>query len=164
MKYCPKCRADVEGLLYHCDLCGAPLQAPKERFFKCGIYEVPQCLGFSSLCYEIFDAIQPDQPEKYSSFLDEVLVAMVCFPEAMLQDMNIKDRLIYYSRKKYVNMTITVDIDDFVCANMDEKASIVAKAILEGIYLLRDRMRQYKHDIDDIVTQAEVALAKYLGV
>ena len=29
MKWCPKCGADVEGLLYYCDCCGAFLEEKK---------------------------------------------------------------------------------------------------------------------------------------
>mgnify|MGYP007111756373 CR=1 FL=1 len=53
MKWCPECGADVEGLLYRCDCCGASLEERKKRFFTCGVYELPQCFGFSSLTYEL---------------------------------------------------------------------------------------------------------------
>lgn len=161
VKCCSKCKADVEGLLYCCDLCGAPLQTEKERFFKRGTYKAPQWLEFPKSCYEMLDAIQPADPEKYSDFLEEVLVSMVCHPGAVLADHNIHDRLIYYPKKKYANMTITVDMDDFVYADREEKASQIADAILRGIYMLQDRMRKYQRDIDDIVIQAETALGKY---
>ena len=32
MKWCPECGADVEGLLYRCDCCGASLEEQKNAF------------------------------------------------------------------------------------------------------------------------------------
>ena len=68
MQYCPKCQANVEGLLERCDCCGAFLKARKPRFFGCAVYELPQCIHFSSLTYEMIDMLQPENPEKYQEF------------------------------------------------------------------------------------------------
>ena len=162
MKWCPKCGADVEGLLYRCDCCGASLEEKKKRFFTCSIYELPQCLGFSSLTYEMIDALQPKNPEKYEDFLEEVGIRMVCYPEAILADGNIKDRLRYSQKKKYAGLTITVDFDEFVYADRKEKASLVAKAILQGVSLLQTRFYKSKVSIDDLVMEADRLLKKYI--
>ncbi len=163
MKYCPKCGADVEGLLHRCDCCGASLEQQKRRFFNCGIYELPQCLGFSSLIYEMVDALQPKNPEKYEDFLESVGISMVCYPEWMLMDGNIRNRLNYSQKKKYAGITITVNYNDFVSADNKEKANLVATALLQGIHLLQARLHKSKLSIDDIVAQAEMLLNKYLN-
>lgn len=162
MKCCPKCGADVEGLLHRCDCCGASLELLKRRFFNCGIYELPQCLGFSSLIYEMVDALQPKNPEKYEVFLESVGISMVCYPEWMLMDGNIKNRLNYSQKKKYAGITITVNYNDFVSADNEEKANLVATALLQGIHLLQARLHKSKLSIDDIVAQAETLLSKYI--
>ena len=161
MKYCPKCQANVEGLIYRCDCCGALLEQ-KKHFFTCGIYELPQCLGFSSLIYEMIDVLQPKNPEKYGSFLDQVGISMVCYPDWMLVDGNIKNRLHYSSKKKYAGLTITVNYNDFVSADRVEKANLVATALLQGVHLLQTRLSKNQFSIDDIVVQAEVLLSKYI--
>ncbi len=163
MKYCPKCGADVEGLLHRCDCCGASLEQQQRRFFNCGIYELPQCLGFSSLIYEMVDALQPKNPEKYEDFLESVGISMVCYPEWMLMDGNIKNRLNYSQKKKYAGITITVNYNDFVSADNKEKANLVATALLQGIHLLQARLHKSQLRIDDIVAQAEVLLNKYIN-
>ena len=162
MKWCPKCGADVEGLLYCCDCCGASLEEKKKRFFTCGVYELPQCFGFSSLTYEMIAALQPESPEKYGDFLEEVGIRMICYPESILSNGNIKNLLRYSQKKKHAGLTITVNFNDFVYADREEKASLVATALLNGIHLLQARLYKSKLSIDDIVVQAETLLSKYI--
>lgn len=161
MKWCPECGADVEGLLYRCDCCGASLEEEKKRFFTCGVYELPQCFGFSSLTYEMINALQPENPKKYEAFLEEVGIRMICYPESILADGKIKNRLQYSQKKKYAGLTITVNFNEFVYADREEKANMVATALLQGIYLLQTRLRKSKLSIDDIVAQADAVLDKY---
>jgi len=163
MKWCPECGADVEGLLYCCDCCGASLEEKKKRFFTCGVYELPQCFGFSSLAYEMLNALQPENPEKYETFLEEVGIRMICYPESILADGNLKNRLRYSQKKKYAGLTITVNFNEFVYADREEKASLVATALLQGIHLLQTRLSKSKLSIDDIVAQAELLLDKYIN-
>lgn len=163
MRYCPKCGADVEGLLYRCDCCGASLEETKKRFFTCGVYELPQCFGFSSLTYGMIDALQPANPEKYEGFLEEVGIRMICYPESILADGNIKNRLQYSHNKRYARLTITVNFNEFVYADREGKANIVATALLQGIRLLQRRLEKSKLSIDDIVEQAEMLLNRYIA-
>jgi len=162
MKWCPGCGADVEGLLYRCDCCGASLVEKKNRFFTCGVYEFPQCIGFSSLTYEMVDALQPENPGKYEAFLEEVGIGMICYPESILNDGKIKNQLRYSQKKKYAGLTITVNFNEFVYADKVKKAKLVATALLQGIYLLQARLQKSKLNIDDIITQAEMVLNKYI--
>lgn len=163
MKWCPECGADVEGLLYRCDCCGASLKEKKKRFFTCAVYELPQCFGFSSLTYEMIDALQPESPEKYGDFLEEVGIRMICYPESLLVDGNIKNRLQYSQKKKYAGLTITVNFNDFVYADNAEKANLVATALLHGIHLLQTRLHKSKISIDDMVARSEKLLNKYIS-
>lgn len=162
MKYCPECQADVEGLVYRCDCCGASLEEEKKHFFTCGIYELPQCLGFSSLVREMVDALQPANPKKYQTFLEKIGISMVCYPEWMLEDGNIKNQLRYSAVKKYASLTIIVNYNDFVCADREEKASLIAVSLLRGIHLLQTRLRKQNFSIDGLVTQADTILNKYI--
>ena len=163
MKWCPECGADVEGLLYRCDCCGASLKEKKKRFFTCAVYELPQCFGFSSLTYEMIAALQPESPEKYGDFLEEVGIRMICYPESLLVDGNIKNRLQYSQKKKYAGLTITVNFNDFVYADNAEKANLVATALLHGIHLLQTRLHKSKISIDDMVARSEKLLNKYIS-
>lgn len=163
MKCCPECGADVEGLLYRCDCCGASLEEKKKRFFTCGIYELPQCLGFSSLTYEMLDAIQPKNPEKYETFLNEVGIRMICYPESILADGNIKNQVQYFPKNKCARLTITVNFSEFIYADKKEKANLIATALLQGIHFLQTRLQKRKLSIDDLVGQCETRLNKYIS-
>jgi hypothetical protein len=162
MKRCLVCGADVEGLLYYCDCCGASLEVNKKRFFTCVIYELPQCLGFSSLAHEMVDALQPENSEKYESFLSGVGIGMICYPESIIADGNIKNRLQYSQKKKYAKLTIVVNFNEFVYANKEKKASLVATALLQGVHLLQTRLSKCQFSINDIVFQAEALLSKHI--
>lgn len=161
MKYCPNCQAEVEGLLYRCDCCGASLTPKKKRFFTCGIYELPQCFFFSSLTREMIDNLQPADCKKYEAFLNEVGIRMVCYPESILTDGNIKERLYYSQKKKYASLTITVNYNGFVCADKDEKAFLVAQALHRGIHSLQIRLLKSNLSIEDIVAQVDALFDKY---
>lgn len=110
----------------------------------------------------MIDALQPKNPEKYEAFLEEVGIRMVCYPETILANGNIKDRLRYSPKKKYAGLTITVNFNEFVYADREEKARLVAKALLQGVYLLQTRLRKSKLSIDDLVVQADRRLKKYI--
>ena len=162
MKYCPECQANVEGLVYYCDCCGASLEEKKKQFFFCAIYELPQCFGFSELTREMIDGLQPTNFEKYEAFLQEVGIRMVCYPKFILADGKIKNQLYYSQKKKSARMTIVVNFNDFVGADRGKKASLVATALLQSVHLLQTRLNKSKLSIDDIVAQAEMFLNKYI--
>lgn len=161
MKICPKCQANVEGLISRCDCCGASLEQ-KKHFFTCSVYELPQCLGFSKLTREMIDALQPANPEAFENFLVGVGIRMVCYPESILEDGNIKNRLYYSPKKKLASMTITVNYNDFVKADRKEKGSFIANALLQGVHLLQIRLHKNQLCIDDIVAHADAVLSKYI--
>ena len=161
MKYCPKCHANVEGLISRCDCCGASLEQ-KKHFFTCSVYELSQCLGFSKLTRKMIDALQPANPEAYENFLVEVGIRMVCYPESILEDGNIKNRLYYSPKKKLASMTITVNYNAFVKADRKEKGSFIANALLQGVHLLQIRLHKNQLCIDDIVAHADAVLNKYI--
>ena len=161
MKTCPKCHANAEGLVFRCDCCGSLLEHNKD-LFSCAIFELPQCLGFSNLIYEMVDAIQPPNPDKYNSFLNEIGISMICYPDWMLEEGNIKSRLYYSAQKKYASLRIIVNYNEFVYSDKIGKANLVAAALLQGIHSLQTRLNKSKLDINDIVTKAEVILDKYI--
>ena len=47
-------------------------------------------------------------------------------------------------------------------ADREEKANLVATALLQGIHVLQARLYKSKLSIDDIVAQAETLLSKYI--
>ncbi len=167
MKYCPECKANTEGLLSRCDCCGASLEQEKKHLIKCGIYELPQCLGFSNTIRELINAIQPQNIDEYSDFLECIGISVICYPEWMLESGNIKNRVRYSKEKKYMSLTITVDFDSFVKAaaerDNNKKYRLVANALLSGIYSIQKRLSKSKLNINGIVKKAETEFAEYIN-
>ena len=162
MKCCPNCGANVEGLLYWCDCCLSPLH-PKKQFVGCAIYDLPQCLGFASLIREITDAIQPENPDQYSEFLDEYVIGMYCLPKGMLENFKIKEYLSYWPSKKYGSMKIIVDYDEYIHADKKGKARLVADGLLRALCALESRLQKKGLSIDDMLTRAKTVLGEYIN-
>lgn len=160
MKLCPKCEANVEGLIDHCDCCGASLDT-RVRLFACFCHDFPECLGFSSLAFDLVDLLEPDDTSRYHQYLEKVVVELFCYPQAIIERENIRNRVYYSAGRKLARVTIVVDYNEFVFSNKDTKTSIVASAIHQGIMLLRTRLMKAKIDIGGIVTQAEEMLGQY---
>ena len=167
MKYCPECQANVEGLLYRCDCCGASLEQKEKSLFKCSIFELPQCLGLDSATRELIDALQPQNADEYNDFLELIGVSVICYPVWMLKNGKIRNKVYYSQKKKYVGITVIVNFDDFVKASeandKDEKYSLVANALLSGIYSMQKRLQKSKLNVDVIMEKAEEILNKYIN-
>lgn len=161
MKLCPKCQANVEGLVGYCDCCGASLDT-QTHLFTCVCHDFPECLGFASLTFSMLDEIEPTDPSQYTGFLEKIAFELFCYPESIINAEKISNRVFFSAKRKYARVTVVVDYDDYVFADQNEKVSLIANAILQGIQLLHGRLQKYKVDIDEIVSQAHSILNKKL--
>ena len=162
MKYCPKCHANVEGLIHHCVCCGALLN-PKPSLFFCGVYEFPACYKFGDYSFQMLDEIEPSDLKKYSSFLKEIRVYMICVSDYMIITQNEKERVRYSPKKLEASMTLIVKYNDYVYADKTTKAKLVAEAIIRGLTMLNERLaKYYKLNIDTLLKDAKDILGKYL--
>lgn len=158
MNFCPKCGADVEGLIYRCDLCGALLN-PRVTLFRSVDYTLPACLGFSSLSESMLEALEPDDPANYSSFLEKIEFDLYCWPESLIRSEKVRNRVWYSAKQKFARVSAVVDINDYVYGDKNEKASLIAEALLHGILSLHARLQKDKYGIDEIVAKANEILA-----
>ncbi len=154
MKLCPKCQANVEGLVDHCDCCGASLN-PRKSLFLCACYDLPECLGFASLSYHFLESIEPSEADRYSSFLEKVFVEMFCYPDSMIQRVNIRNRVYFSKKRKFARVSIVVPYDEFVYAGKKNKQTIVYHALYRGIQMLEKRLQKDKCDISELLKDAE---------
>ena len=164
MKTCPKCGADVEGLLYHCDCCRASLQE-NTSLFRAFIYELPQCLGLSSLVFGMAKTINPPAPHEYKDFLELVGFEIICYPDALRAKCPSPQKSVqvrYYPARKFASVRCYIDFDDFVYGSREEKANLVAAAFKAGLDMLQLRMKKYKHDVDNLIRHASRQIDKYL--
>lgn len=162
MELCPKCGANVEGLVHHCDICGASLCTESPPPFVVSFcYEFISCSYFHVLINSMVHEIQPTDTSQYEGFLKQIEIISYCFPESLLEEGKIKNRVMYSNTKKVGRITIVVDYKEFVLADVSGKARLVAEALCRGISLLQDRMHKYKFDISDIKTHIHNTLTKY---
>lgn len=160
MKLCPKCQANVEGLIDHCDCCGASLDT-RVRLLSCGIHDVPECLGLPSLAFQMIEEIEPSDPAQYAEFLEKVVFRLICYPESMLVDGKLCNCVNYSAAKRYASVTVIINYNDFVFADREEKAALVAESIRRGVSLLQKRLQKNKLSIDEITANADRILKKY---
>ena len=158
MKICPKCGADVEGLIYRCDLCYALLD-PRITLFRSVDYTLPACVGFSSLSGSMLEVLEPDDPDQYSSFLKKIEFDLYCWPESLIRSEKVRNRVWYSAKQKFARVSAVVDINDYVYGDKNEKASLIAEALLHGILSLHVRLQKDKYGIDEIVAKANEILA-----
>ena len=161
MKLCPQCQANVEGLIGHCDCCGASLDT-RTYMFSCGVHDVPECLGFSSLAFQLTEELEPEDTARFADFLEKVVIELFCYPEAMVIDNNIKNDVYYSAAKKFARVTAVVSYWDFVFADQDKKAGLVARAIHQGIHSLQARLCKKNVSIAEITANADRVLKKYV--
>lgn len=157
MKLCPRCQANVEGLIHHCDCCGALLNNKKHLFFL-GIYSLPQCLLLSELTNIFFDEIEPENASQYSSFLDKIDFMLICYPDSMNKAFNKKNHVRYSSKLKKGYITMLIPFNDFIYANKDVKSILITDAILNGLNMLQHRLLKHKLNIDEYVADCEKKL------
>ena len=110
----------------------------------------------------MIDRLQPENPEKYQDSLEEIGIRMVCYPEAILTNGNIKSRVYYSKQKRCAGIIVVVDFKKFVCSDRDTKASLIATALLEGICSLEKRLQKSNVNIDEIIARATDLLKQYI--
>lgn len=114
----------------------------------------------------MIDALQPTNLIDCSA-VQQIGISMICYPNWILEDGNIKKRVYYSHKKQYVGLTTVVNFDDFIgaVANSDQRAKekLIAHSLLQGIYMVQTRLRKNKLSIDDVVSHVESVLNKYLG-
>jgi len=161
MKICPKCGANVDGLIDRCDCCGSSLEATK-NFFVCALFELPQCLMFSTIARKMILEIQPSNSLYYSTFLEQVGFSLICYPKSMLLAENIKQRIVFYKKEKYASLTLLIDFNEYVSSYNFYKEHLVANAIIQGLQMLEKRLNKSDYSICEIVQHAEQVLNRYI--
>lgn len=159
MKLCPKCQANVEGLVNYCDCCGASLDT-QIHLFTCICHDFPECLGFSALVFDLMDRLEPTDPAQYTAFLEKISFELFCYPESIILAEKLRNRVFYSAKKRFARVTVIVDYNKYVFSERAEKATLVEEAIYKGILLLQARLHKEKLDISGIVEKADNVIAR----
>ena len=76
---CPKCGANVEGLIEWCDCCGAKLH-PKNTLFSRMVYCTGAFFDIDIYLNQIFDKLNNICPDSYADVLQRIEFDFWCFP------------------------------------------------------------------------------------
>lgn len=148
---CPKCGANVEGLIKWCDCCGAELN-PKKTMFSWMIYSTDAFFDMGQYTDQIFDKLVNIPPEPYAEVLQRIEFDFWCFPTWK------KAGVYYYASRKQAIVTIEVDGDAYIYGTKEEKLALLIGEVKEKMDMLRQQLTKKKIYIDDLFLQIDEAL------
>lgn len=148
---CPKCGANVEGLVHHCDCCGALLN-PKQTLFSRMVYCTGAFFDIDIYLNQIFDKLDNIPPEPYSDVLQRIEFDFWCFPTKK------KTGVKYYASRKYAIVTIELDADEYIYGTKEDKLALLTREVKEKMDMLHQRLLKKKIHIDELFSQVEEAL------
>lgn len=148
---CPKCGANVKGLIEWCDCCGAELN-PKKTLFSRMTYCTGAFFDIDTYLKSIFDKLDNIAPEPYAGVLQRIEFDFWCFP------IKKKTGVSYYTSRKQAIVTIEVDADEYIYSTKEDKLALLTREVKEKMDLLRQRLMKKKIYIDDLFLQIDEAL------
>ena len=158
MKECPYCGADIEGLVRHCDLCGAPIITKPESFIL-HTFTAFASVDLPIVCSSLFKSLNNfDLCARYD-FLHCVEVNVYCYPEEMLEVKKDRTRVRYYSSRKRAVMILELNYNAFVQNTKQGKRQLVCYAVRDGFGLLHKTMGKRAKDISDLVAHIDLIMA-----
>ena len=148
---CPKCGANVEGLIKWCDCCGAELH-PKKTLFSRMTYCTGAFFDIDIYLNEIFDKLNNIPPEPYADVLQHIEFDFWCFP------IKKKTGVSYYASRKQAIVTIEVDADEYIYGAKEDKLALLTREVKEKMDLLHQRLLKKKIYVDDLFQKIDEAL------
>lgn len=148
---CPKCGANVEGLIEWCDCCGAELH-PKKTLFSRMIYSTGAFFDIGQYTAQIFDKLDNIPPEPYADVLQRIEFDFWCFP------IKKKTGVSYYASRKQAIVTIEVVPDEYIYGTKEEKLALLTREVKEKMNMLHHRLLKKKIHIDDLFSRIDEAL------
>jgi hypothetical protein len=139
MKKCQNCGANIEGLLYQCDCCGASLSNTAPVFVQY-LHTVAGTGDLADYLKKTLDALNSSDVCTLFFPLETIAFEIHCFPENMVCEFHIKNKNYISIRQKRAILTRLVCYETFVCATQKEKMSIIAGIIKEGLIFLCNKL------------------------
>lgn len=143
-KLCPSCGADVEGLIYRCDLCGALLN-PKNTMFSWMVYDTGVLFDIHTFLNQIFDKkLDSIDPTPYAGFIQKIEFDIWGFP------IKKKAGVAYYSSRKQAIITVELDVSLYIHSSAEEKLTLLTAILLENLNVLQEKLVKKKIDTIDL--------------
>ena len=131
MKFCPNCGANVEGLISWCDCCGAPLVNDDYIIAHSLYFEEYGDIG------RLIDAVVERLNQKNLSTvipsISKIELATYCYPSALVQELNLRNRSRLTKKTKTAAITIVFDSELYVKMTASEKQAYVEQTVLSAL-------------------------------
>ena len=149
MKKCKYCGANVEGLVNRCDCCGAPLKQDKlvwQSKVTAHTGDLPKYLK------SVFEKIDDKELDKIFPSLNIIIFEFFCWPEDMIAELNVKNKIFFRRMKKQAVVTTVIPFDDFVGQSNAAKEQLVKSVVKRRMKDLYETgvTRKYISRRDDI--------------
>ena len=145
---CPKCGANVEGLVEWCDCCGAALD-PKKTLFSWMTYSTGAFFDIGLYLGEIFEKLDQIPPEPYADYLERIEFDFWCYP------IDKRSGVTYYASRKHAIVTIEVDPEEYLWGTKEEKRALLLREVKEKLRLLQGRLEKKDIHIDDLFQRVD---------
>lgn len=132
MKNCPNCGANVEGLLYQCDCCGARLSSNNPVFVQY-TNTMAETGDLGSYMKNILEKLNDGQIEKLFFPLNTIAFETYCYPEEMVLKFNIRNKNYVSLRKKKAILTRVICYEEFVVMSKCQKMTFLSEVVKEGL-------------------------------
>lgn len=152
MKYCPKCKANVEGLIDHCDCCGAPLDG-QTSFFIWHEFEVAASGDVSNYLRVLFESANSCNLEMIVPYLHAIVFDVFCYPEHMLKEYGIRERMFFFNAKQQLNIKIVLPFESYVLENRTGKQQIVYNSVCANLRKAAKKYEKRVPNIEQFVTE-----------
>lgn len=155
MRYCPECGANVEGLVFRCDCCGANLSVTNPFFIQHTIVmnESGDLCNYVNKIFEILNA--SDLKEAYSP-LSCAVFDIYCLPDNIMREHKTHSKHYVSIKRKKAILTRFICLEDFIQMDREQKITAVSKLIKEELlWLLHDLNKEnvefYQIKIDNML-------------
>ncbi len=154
MNVCKNCGANVEGLTHHCDCCGA-LLCTTTSFWVWHTFATEASGDVYTFMREIFCQFDRIDFSKYDNILQTIEVNVFCYPESMIIEQGIKNRLYFSTVRKKASLTVVLNFDKYIGGSRSEKKELVRVALKAGFMRIRKKASAVGSEIDELLDLVE---------
>lgn len=154
VKECPNCGANIEGLLYRCDCCGAMLSNSDPVFVQYA-HTMAETGDVASYMKDILDKINSARIDKFFP-LDIIAFEIYCYPKDMVMKFNIRNKNYVSLRKKKAILTRIICYEEFATMRRSQKKAFLSKFVKECLLELCGRIN--KQDVEKIGIEIDAIL------
>ena len=142
---CPRCGANVEGLIERCDCCGASRQPDLKSFL---FFSTESKGSAATQIMRILNPVenffnQKYRGKKFSENLDDIAIIPVCIPEDMIQDGCLKERRYVSLKKRYADIRLHIPYDAFIKGDQSTRIGLCAKNIADAVSYIKKKDKTF---------------------